>query len=185
MRCLAVVGYPGKPMSSQPPQPAGAAGMYRRRETPRERLQAEVLDLVRDMGVQAQRVGDDFAGRRGLHPTDMRALLHVMRREGRGEPMTTGELATALGITSGAATGVVDRLEQAGHLRRERDTRDRRKVHLRFGEHGAAVAVEFFGPLGRRSDELMARYDDTELEVVRRFLSDMTEALRAHRGDAG
>ncbi|MCI2237269.1 MarR family transcriptional regulator [Paenibacillus sp. TRM 82003] len=171
-------------MSSTTPEPA-AARMYRRRETPRERLQAEVLDLVRDLGVQGQRVADDFAGSRGLHPTDMRALLHVMRREGEGDPMTTGELATALGLTSGAATGVVDRLERAGHLRRERDTADRRKVHLRFGEHGAAVAVEFFGPLGRRSDELMARYDDAELDVVRRFLGDMTAALEAHRPGAG
>ncbi|WP_432502933.1 MarR family winged helix-turn-helix transcriptional regulator [Kineococcus arenarius] len=172
-------------MSTQPPGRSGPARMYRRRDTPRERLQAEVLDLVRDLGVQAQRVADDFAGSRGLHPTDMRALLHVMRREGEDDPMTTGELATALGLTSGAATGVVDRLERAGHLRRERDTTDRRKVHLRFGEHGAAVAVEFFGPLGRRSDELMTRYDDAELEVVRRFLGDMTAALRAHRDDAG
>ncbi|WP_432493555.1 MarR family winged helix-turn-helix transcriptional regulator [Kineococcus gypseus] len=164
-------------MSTQPP---GPPGMYRPRDTPRARLQAEVLDLVRDLGAQSQRVADDFAGRRGLHPTDMRALLHVMRREGEGDPMTTGELATALGLTSGAATGVADRLERAGHLRRERDTADRRKVHLRFGERGAAVAVEFFGPLGRRSDELMTRYDDAELEVVRRFLTDMTDALGAH-----
>ena len=176
-------------MSSQSPeQPSAPAvpsapSMYRRRDTPRRRLQAQVLDLVRDLGTQAQRVADDFAARRGLHPTDMRALLHVMRREGGGDPMTTGELASALGVSSGAATGVVDRLERAGHLRRERDGADRRKVHLRFGEHGAAVAVEFFGPLGRRSDELMARYDDAELEVVRRFLGDMTDALRAHRAD--
>ena len=53
-------------------------------------------------------------------------------------------------------------------------------VHLRYGEPGMALAVEFFGPLGRRSDEVLAGFSDAELETVRRFLDGMTAAITAH-----
>lgn len=81
-----------------------------------------------------------------------------------------------LGLTSGAVTAVIDRLEKEGHVRRRRDDRDRRKIHLHYGEEGMRVAAAFFGPLGEVSDQVMGGFDDAELATVHRFLTRMTAA---------
>jgi DNA-binding MarR family transcriptional regulator len=146
----------------------------------RRRLRDELVELLRAYSIEAQQVGDAFAQRHGLHPTDLQALIAVMRGESRGDPLTPGRLAEAVGLSSGATTAVIDRLERAGHLRRTRESADRRVVHLRYGEPGMALAVAFFGPLGVRSHAAMDEFTTAELETVRRFLHGMTEALIAH-----
>jgi DNA-binding MarR family transcriptional regulator len=154
--------------------------VYRSPETQRDRLREAIVELMQSYSVEAQHVGHAFAQRHGLHPTDLQALIAVMHAEGRGEPLTPGRLGEAIGLSSGATTAAIDRLERAGHLRRTRESADRRVVHLRYGEPGMALAIEFFGPLGRRSDEVMSRFTDAELATVRRFLDGMTAALAAH-----
>jgi DNA-binding MarR family transcriptional regulator len=157
--------------------------VYRARETDRDRLSRAVVDLLRTYSVEAQHVGHAFAQRHGLHPTDLQALIAVMHAEGNGAPLTPGRLGEAIGLSSGATTAVIDRLERAGHLRRTRESADRRVVHLRYGEPGMALAIAFFGPLGRRSDTVMADFTDAELDTVRRFLAGMNAAMSAHRDE--
>jgi DNA-binding MarR family transcriptional regulator len=154
--------------------------VYRPRETERDKLREEIVNLMRSYSVEAQHVGHAFAARHGLHPTDLQALIAVMHAEGRGDPLTPGRLGEAIGLSSGATTAAIDRLERAGHLRRSRESTDRRVVHLRYGEPGMALATEFFGPLGKRTDEVMAEFSDADLDTVRRFLSGMTKAIAAH-----
>jgi DNA-binding MarR family transcriptional regulator len=155
-------------------------GVYRARETERDRLREEIVNLLRSYSVEAQHVGHTFAQRHGLHPTDLQALIAVMHAEGRGDPLTPGRLGEAIGLSSGATTAAIDRLERAGHLRRTRESSDRRVVHLRYGEPGMALAREFFGPLGKRTDDVMAGYSDEDLALVRRFLQGMNDALTEH-----
>ena len=155
-------------------------GVYRPRKTERDRRREAIVELLQSYSVEAQQVGHVFAQRHGLHPTDLQALIAVMHAEGNGTPLTPGRLGEAIGLSSGATTAVIDRLERAGHLRLTRESSDRRVVHLRYGEAGMALAVEFFGPLGRRSDEVLAGFSDAELETVRRFLDGMTAAITAH-----
>ncbi|WP_432544627.1 MarR family winged helix-turn-helix transcriptional regulator [Kineococcus sp. SYSU DK002] len=150
---------------------------YRPRDTPRARLEREIVDELRDLVGVSERIVDAFAARHGLHPTDLQALIHVMRREIAGDPLTAGELAGLLDVTTGAATGVVDRLERHGHLRRDRGDTDRRKVYLRYADPGMELAREFFAPLARRSDAVLAQFDDAELDVVHRFLTGMGRAF--------
>jgi DNA-binding MarR family transcriptional regulator len=162
--------------------------VYGARDTPRQRLTEEVGDLVRGLAAVNERLGQAFAARHGLHPTDLAALLAIMRAEGAGQPITAGELMGVLGLTSGAVTGVIDRLERVGHIRRRRDDRDRRKVHLHYGDEGMRIAGAFFGPVGAMSDQVMDEFDDAELATVHRFLTRMTavtvQALDAtQRGD--
>jgi DNA-binding MarR family transcriptional regulator len=154
--------------------------VYRARDTERDRLRDEIVNLLRSYSVQAQHVGQAFAQRNGLHPTDLQALMAVMHAEGRGDPLTPGRLGEELGLSSGATTAVIDRLERAGHLSRSRESPDRRMVHLRYGDAGMALAMAFFEPLGRRTDDVMNDYSDAELATVRRFLAGMGEALAAH-----
>lgn len=146
----------------------------------RERLGDALVELVQRLSVAAQHVGQAFAARQGLHQTDLEALLHVLHAETRADPATAGALATALGISSGAATGVIDRLERAGHLQRRRGHTDRRKVTLHYGDAGRAVAEEFFGPLARLSHDVTDTFRIDELQTIARFLERMTTAMTDH-----
>lgn len=144
-------------------------------------VRTEIVALMRDLGTGLERVGHAFAARHGLHSTDLQALVTVLNAEVRGAPVTAGDLAAHLGVTSGAVTGVVDRLERSGHLRRRRDDRDRRRVYLHHADEGRALAAAFFGPLGTLSDAVMDEFDDAELAAVRRFLARMTAILADYR----
>lgn len=147
----------------------------------RRPLRAELPHLVRQLAVESQKVGHVFAHLHGLHPTDLDALVHVMDAELEGDPLTPGRLAERISLSSGATTAVVDRLVARGHVVRDRDPDDRRRVLLRHAEHGREVAFEFFGPLGALTAEVMDRFDERELETARRFLEGMTAAIARHR----
>ncbi|MGC1211954.1 MAG: MarR family transcriptional regulator [Micromonospora sp.] len=157
--------------------------MYRRRDTRRANLIAEITNELRRYSVDAQHIGHAFAGLHGLNPIDLQALIAVMDAELVGDPITPGRLGEHLNLSSGSVTALIDRLERAGHIRRDRDTADRRKVLLHYADQGAALAREFFGPLGRRTDAVMAGFDDDELDTVHRFLSAMVTSMREHRDD--
>jgi DNA-binding MarR family transcriptional regulator len=150
---------------------------------PRAALAQDVEALVRRLTVESQKLAHAFADRHGLHATDFEALVHVMDAEGRGAPLTPGQLSAALGLTSGATSAVIDRLERPGHVRRDRDDADRRKVHLRYAEVGRAVAMQFFGGLRGPTDAVMDDFSDDELRAVQRFLARMTTTLADHRAD--
>lgn len=147
----------------------------------RDDLRADVVDLLRLYSIEAQHVAHSFANQEGLHFTDLQALIAVMHAERRGDPLTPGRLGDTLGLSSGATTAVIDRLERAGHLRRTRESADRRVVHLRYGEPGLELAAAFFGPLGRRSQKVMDEFSRDDLETVRSFLSGMLGAITEHR----
>src|SRR4051812_23269315 len=110
----------------------------------------------------------------GIAPTDHKCLGFIAEAD---HPVTAGELATLTGLTSGAITGVIDRLEAAGLAHRERDSQDRRRVVVK----AAATAIERVAPLfegiGRASLEMTARYGDEELDAIERYLVDCLEML--------
>jgi len=141
----------------------------------------ELVRLLRAHAVEAERLGQVFAERNGMHPTDLQALLAVMQAEAAGAPLTPGRLGEHLGLSSGATTAVVDRLERADHVRRERDDRDRRRITLHYGAAATAVGGAFFGSLGARIERVLAGFAPDELAVVRRFLEQTNAAVRAHR----
>lgn len=152
----------------------------------RAELRTDVVDAVRALALESDRLGQAFAATHALHPTDWTALLHVMQAEGAGHPLTPGGLADLLDVSTGSATAVVDRLEKRGHLVRERDTADRRRVQLRYAEPAMRLAADFSGPLARQSEHIMAGMDDDQLALVHRFLLGMTSAMAiARQGTRG
>jgi DNA-binding MarR family transcriptional regulator len=157
--------------------------MYRRRETRREQLAAEITNNLRRYAVDAQHIGHAFANLHGLNATDLQALVAVMDAELGGKPLTPGGLGEQLDLSSGSVTALLDRLERAGHIRRHRDTADRRKILLHYADRGAAVAMQFFQPLGSRTDRVMAEFSENELEVVERFMAAISASVRQHRDD--
>ncbi|MFC3500323.1 MarR family winged helix-turn-helix transcriptional regulator [Micromonospora krabiensis] len=157
--------------------------MYRRRDDPRGRMVAEITNDLRRYSTEAQHIGHAFASLHGLNATDLQALIAVMEAELVGDPITPGRLGEVLNLSSGSVTALVDRLERAGHIRRDRDTVDRRKILLHYADRGASLAQSFFGPLGRRTDQVMDRFTDDELAVVHRFMAEMVRSMRAHRDE--
>ena len=105
----------------------------------------------------------------GLGASDSQ-FLTLLRTRG---PLTPGQLAKAAKLTSGTVTGVIDRLEQAKLVRRERDSGDRRKVLV----VPTADAVDRLAPIYAGQGELLARVlaqrTSAELEVIRSFLRDL------------
>lgn len=142
-----------------------------------------LVALLQEYAVEAERLSQVFADRHDLHVTDLSALLAVMHADRAGRPLTPGRLGEHLGLSSGAVTAVIDRLERADHVRRRPDGRDRRRVTLHVGDAAGRVGRAFFGPLGTRMDAVLDGYTGAELAVVRRFLTETNEMMRRHRAE--
>ncbi|MFK4148817.1 MarR family winged helix-turn-helix transcriptional regulator [Streptomyces sp. NPDC004065] len=140
-------------------------------------LQAFAVALRR-MNGEINRLVLAFAGDHGLHPTDVQALAAVLDAEG---PMTPGRLRARLGLTSGAVTACVDRLERAGHIRRVRESTDRRVVHLHYAAEARSAARAYFRPLARAAETALSRFGEEELSVVLRFVTALNEELALQR----
>ena len=97
-------------------------------------------------------------------------------------PMTAGRLAELTGLTTGAITGVIDRLERAGYATRERDPNDRRRVIVRpnLARHADPAAVAAYGPVAAAMDALLTRYSDDELALILDFFTRANDELHAH-----
>jgi DNA-binding MarR family transcriptional regulator len=139
-----------------------------------------IIDLLRRYGTDAAAVGHAFSAAHRLQTTDLQALVAIMSAEGQGAPLSPKDLRHIIGLSSGGTSYVIDRLEAAGHIRRERSHTDRRVVHLRYTDQGMATGLAFFGPLGARTEDVIDRFDDDELEVIVRFLSGAAASMREH-----
>ncbi|MEV1008799.1 MarR family transcriptional regulator [Streptomyces sp. NPDC049881] len=136
----------------------------------------EIVHLLRAVAVGLGGHSARFAQRNGMHPTDVRALIALMDAARAGERTTAGQLGSLLGLNSAGSTALVDRLERAGHVRRVRDARDRRKVTIEVEERAVALGRTHFGPLIERALGLLRGYDERELAAVRNFLTGMRDA---------
>ena len=117
-----------------------------------------------------------LARRLGIGPTDLAAMTHLTFVR---EPIGPRELSGRLGITPGATTELVDRLERAGHLERRRDTVDRRRVQLHPSAGTLEQVIRELGPLLRALDDVSADLDEHERAVVVRYLGGALAAYEA------
>ena len=106
-----------------------------------------------------------IADRLGMNPTDLECL-GILLEHG---PVPAGRLAELTGLTTGAITGVVDRLERAGYARRERDPEDRRRVFVQPQmERIEAIGPLFIG-LAEAMNTLLEHYNEHELRLILDF----------------
>lgn len=147
----------------------------------REAEAARVLALLRAYAIESNRLAHRYAAAAAVHATDLQALELLSRDE---LPMTIGALGTALGLSSASMTGLVDRLEAAGHVERIRDDADRRRVHVRVTKGALDVATAHFGPWVEGLHQAMDELGDEELAVVSRFLTAVVAATRDVASDA-
>ncbi|AZP17267.1 MarR family transcriptional regulator [Streptomyces aquilus] len=137
----------------------------------------EIVHLLRAVTVELGLHSARFAQRHAMHPTDVRALIALMDAARAREEMTAGRLGAALGLNSAGTTALVDRLERAGHVRRVRGERDRRKVVIEVSEGAVALGRAFFGPVIERAVGLLETYDERERAAIRGFLTGVRDAV--------
>lgn len=173
-------GVGGHETDSAPraPRPSASAPSTARSVT--ERALSEEVEALSEA---TARLGRTFAHAHALHDTDFRALSLIHVGELHGHSVTPAMLGAQLGLSSGAVTYLLDRLERGGHVVRSKDPRDGRRVLLHYADHGREVAGEFFGPLGSHQHAALAAFDDEEIETARRVLRAVTESVRAYHDD--
>lgn len=117
----------------------------------------------------------------GLNITDHKCLDYVLGME----KVTAGQLADMTGLTTGAITSVLNRLEKAGFVRRVRDAKDRRIVHVEPIYANLGPVKELFGHMAEDMLDLYSRYRPEELAVIldylersNRVMARQTERLR-------
>jgi DNA-binding transcriptional ArsR family regulator len=157
------------------PWPESPAAGAERRE--RADLEVAFAAGLRRTGALMQLMGSAAADKIGINATDLNCL-NILSFSGH---MTAGELARATGLTTASITGVVDRLEEAGFVSRERDPHDRRRVVVQIDLDRAMKDVAMvFVPMLRAWREMASRYSDDELRLIVGFYARMEQVLRDH-----
>ena len=133
----------------------------------RAALMEELEHAVRKSSALGVIFGQTVANRVGVSSSDLECL-DFLNIEGR---VTAGRLAELTGLTTGAITGVVDRMEKAGLVRRERDESDRRKVFIAIVPEALAKIGRFYEPLQRAVTRDWEAYTDAELKLLLRFMT--------------
>jgi DNA-binding MarR family transcriptional regulator len=129
----------------------------------------------RELGARGILFHQAVANLAGVSVTDLKCLDYVDRV---GE-VTAGDLARLTGLTTGAITAAIDRLEKAGLARRERSETDRRKVFIRLCESPTMARIApFYEALGRESAQMITRYSMRELETIKDFCERCIEMMR-------
>ena len=131
----------------------------------RAELLQGLTDAVRANQRATDTIDDLVAQLLGVNRTDGRCL-DILDQHGR---VSAGELARESGLTSGAVTAVLDRLERAGYVQRVADPSDRRRVLAELTDRAREVGWELFGPLVELAGPVVERYSDQELQLLTEF----------------
>jgi DNA-binding MarR family transcriptional regulator len=138
---------------------------------------------MREVTARSDRVGRYFARQHNVSGNDFHALLHVMVAETAGTPLTMAQLRQRMDVSPAAITYLVDRMIDAGHVRREADPRDRRKALLRYEASGMELARGFFTPLGVHLRAALADLPDDDLVAAHRVFAAMIAAMSTFEGE--
>ncbi|MFI2372749.1 MarR family transcriptional regulator [Streptomyces sp. NPDC018833] len=126
----------------------------------------QALYAMDRMIATAQFGQQDIARRLGLNVTDLTCLGFLIEAATAGESLVAGDLADRARLTTGAVTGVLNRLEKAGYIRRQADPRDRRRVQVVMEESALERILEVYGPFYERLGMLFADYSPDEIAVL-------------------
>jgi DNA-binding MarR family transcriptional regulator len=161
----------------------------------KQQTKAELIEqlgeLFRINGSQDIAFDTVAAERLGINRTDLNCIDVIERHGG----VTAGQLAAEAGLTTGAVTAVIDRLERAGYARRVRDDEDRRRVKVEVTPKLENEAGKIYGPLMEEFQAVMNGATAEQLRVMIEFLRRANEvtprhiervrAMRAGRGSEG
>ncbi|GAA2159505.1 MarR family winged helix-turn-helix transcriptional regulator [Humibacillus xanthopallidus] len=136
---------------------------------------------LRDLATAGSEATTALARRMTMHPTDLAAMSHIAYA---AEQLGPGELSSRLGITPAATTDLIDRLEAAGHLLRERNPADRRRVRLVPTESAKAAVRGQLADLLERLDAVSEDFTPDERAAIGRYLEAAAAAYRDFAQDS-
>lgn len=139
----------------------------------------ELMAASQEVALAAVALNSAGAALMGMSPSDSFCLWHVTEAS-QEAPVTPGRLAELTGLTTGAVTGVVDRLEAAGFVRRERDPHDRRRQLIRPVPEAVAELYRLFEPLDDTYKGLELGFGPAERTVVLNYLHMISGIMREH-----
>ena len=142
----------------------------------REDMLSEVAEELRLSGVTNDIADQVVADYLGLNRTDTRCLDIIERLDG----VSAGRLATEAGLSTGAVTTVLDRLERAGYARRVQDPGDRRRVLVELTPAARRELQELYAPLADATMRQLEGYTTDEVGLVRDFMRDNRRLNEAH-----
>jgi DNA-binding MarR family transcriptional regulator len=143
----------------------------------KKQLIEQTLQEIRALDGELDLMDQAIADRLGMNRTDAQCMDLISRLG----PMTAGELADRVGLTAGAITAVLDRLQRGRWIRRVHDTVDRRRVMISRGPAQHATMAPLFARLRRSTREVLARYSEEQLELIGDFLRRTTAVAAQHR----
>jgi DNA-binding MarR family transcriptional regulator len=144
-------------------------------KTRQELLQRLGKDLGHELSTNNVFLHELVARKLGLNATDTRSLDLITRAEGE---LTAGDLGRATGLTTGAITGILDRLESAGYVQRIRDANDRRRVIIRARPEAAGRVAHLYEGLAAAMMKLVSGYTTAELQLISGFLKRNLDILK-------
>ena len=149
--------------------------------SPRDLLKKRQMWLARRLGSISTLYAMATAEHLGLNLSDM-LCLGILSVAG---PISPGQLATLIGLSTGSVTGLVDRLERLDLVRRERDEEDRRRIVLHLNTDRAKEIGQAFIPMLEAGWKHLEQFSDDELRVLSRYtegaIGHMQEATREMR----
>jgi len=134
------------------------------------------MELGRELSTTSIFFHQAIATKLGINVTDTRCF-ELMSRYAQG-PLTAGDIARHAGLTTGAVTGILDRLEKAGLVERFRDASDRRKVFVRPCMEALQRVGRLYQGLAAASLKHASRYSTKELELIQDYLEGSLRILR-------
>jgi DNA-binding MarR family transcriptional regulator len=142
----------------------------------KEDLEKQVMMAARDNGISSVLFRNAMGRRLNLNVTDS-ACLSLLSIRGVSTP---SELARYTGLTTGATTAMLDRLEKARFIRRKPNPRDRRGVLIEINERYTETVGPFVTGIQKAQATLIASYSDRELETIVDFLTRFTKNVNEH-----
>jgi DNA-binding MarR family transcriptional regulator len=137
-------------------------------------LVTQIRKLSEQYAYTSLQMHEAVARKAGLPGTDHKYMGFLLQKG----PMTAGELATATGLTTGAVTGLIDRLEKKKFVKREFANDDRRKVFIVPNTKKImTVLVPLYKEFRSRSEKLIATFSDKELKTMELYFSKAVEIM--------
>ena len=164
-----------KPKLKKSATPHPAEPPHQRQSTlpSRKELLARLWDLGRIMSTQTVFLHQAIAQSVGLNATDTKCIDLILRSP--GQTTTAGTLSEMTGLTTGAITHILDRLEKRGFIERVRDTGDRRKIFIRVNDKSLEPLIPKFEQVGKAFMGLMEQYNDDELRLICQYMEKASE----------
>lgn len=133
---------------------------------------AAVMAAMRKASAMGVLISNAVAEKVGLSPVDLECLDYVVEKGA----VTAGQISAHSGLTTGAVTGLIDRLERAGFVKRKPSESDRRKVFVVAENESVRRLEATYLPVVKAMQRTVSAYTAAELDLIARFLDEASSA---------